>query len=187
MANMSLRDQNLDDLVANVQSLAAVGAADEVRSIMAVFARCTIEIADRARQLSEDVNHAKTVLGEQLGELTAQLKAASDQTSANINNAKQAFLPAVAELASEPKGTRLSITDASSTASQGTNALVRWTKALVIVTVVYALFTGGLLAVSFMHLRSVGSLSTPRDAQSSVVPGPPGSAQAQKGQQGVSR
>jgi hypothetical protein len=171
MADKSLRSQSLDDLVANVQGLATVGSAQEVRSIMAVVARCTIDISEQAKQLAVDVNHAKTVLGERLNELTAQIRVAGDQMSADINTAKQAFLPAVAELVGDLKRTRVSIAEAGSAATKGTNALVRWTKALVIVTIVYAIFMGGLFAVSFMQLRAAASWGTP--AQSRLPAKPP--------------
>jgi hypothetical protein len=79
--------------------------------------------------------------------LADHIKAASDQTSADINSVKSAFLPALAELISELKQTRLTISEASSAASQGTSALIKWTKALVFVTIVYAAATLGTLLV----------------------------------------
>lgn len=150
----TLRDRTLDDLLANVQELATVASRDQIRSVMAVFARCTIEVADQTRQLSEDVNHARTVLGERLTELTEQLKASSDQASADINSSKNAFLPAVAELVSELKRTHQAIDRGSTAGSAGTDALVKWTKALVFATLVYVIFTGGLLWVSLMQMRA---------------------------------
>jgi hypothetical protein len=148
----SLRDQTLDELLANVQELATVASRDQIRSVMAVIARCTIEIADQTRQLSEDVNQAKIVLGQRLTELTVQLKTSSEQASVDINGAKEAFLPAVAELVSELKRTHQSIDRGSAAASAGTEALIWWSKALVFVTFVYVIITGGLLWVSFMQM-----------------------------------
>lgn len=150
----TLRDRTLDDLLANVQELATVASRDQIKSVMAVFARCTIEVADQTRQLSEDVNDAKTVLGQRLTELTGQLKASSDQASADINSSKNAFLPAVAELVSELKRTHQAIDRASAAGSAGTDALVKWTKTLVFATLVYVIFTGGLLWVSLMQMRA---------------------------------
>lgn len=159
MPEPGLREQTLDDLVAKVQGLATVGAASEVRSIMAVFARCTIDLSDRARQLSEDVNLAKKILGERLTELTGQMKASTHQASADMQGAKEAVVPVLAEFVTELKRTRTSIDSASSAASKGTDALVRWTKALVFATIVYVLIAGGLLVVSALQLRALGSAS----------------------------
>jgi ABC-type transporter Mla subunit MlaD len=147
MPDDNLRAQSIEYFLKRVQGLASVADKDQVQSIMAVLARCTIELADQAKQLSEDINHAKTILGTRLSDLTAQIKAASDRASADINTAKEAFLPALAELISELKQTRLIISEASSAASQGTSALVKWTKTLVFVTIVYAAATLGMLLV----------------------------------------
>src|SRR5207253_4892495 len=117
MPEQPLREQSLDDLVAKVQGLAAAAAASEVRSIMAVFARCTIEISDRARQLSEDVNQAKKILGERLTELSAQMKASTQQATVDMQGAKEAIVPVLAELTGELKRTRTTIDIASSAAS----------------------------------------------------------------------
>jgi methyl-accepting chemotaxis protein len=138
MPDENLRGQSIEYFLKRVHGLSAVGDKEQVQSIMAVVARCTIELADQAKQLSENMNH-----------LTAQVKKASDQASADINTAKMAFLPALGELISELKQTRLTISEASSAASQGTNALVKWTKALVFVTIVYAAATLGMLLVMF--------------------------------------
>ena len=143
MPESTLRDQSLDDLVAKVQGLAAAAAASEVRSIIAVFAR-TIEISDRARQLSEDVNQAKKILGERLTELSAQMKASTQEAIADMQGAKEAIVPVLAELTSELKRTRTTIDTASTAASRGTDALVRWTKVLVFATILYVLITAGL-------------------------------------------
>jgi uncharacterized phage infection (PIP) family protein YhgE len=147
MPDDNLRAQSIEYFLKRVQGLASVADKDQVQSIMAVLARCTIELADQAKQLSEDINHAKTILGTRLSDLTAQIKAASDRASADINTAKEAFLPVLAELISELKQTRLTISEASSAASQGTSALVKWTKTLVFVTIVYAAATLGMLLV----------------------------------------
>ncbi len=140
MSDDNLRGQSIEYFLKRVQGLASVADKDQMQSIMAVFARCTIEVADRATQLSENINH-----------LTIQVKEASDQASADINTAKAAFLPPLGELISELKQTRLTISEASSAASQGTNALVKWTKALVLVTIVYAAATLGMLLVMFLR------------------------------------
>ena len=170
---MNLRDKSIDDLVNAVQPSVLAPSGNNPQSIMAVVARCTIEMSDQAKQLSADINHAKTILGERLTELSIQIKASGNQASADINTAKQAFLPAVAELVSELKRTRISIAEAGSAASTGTNALVRWTRALVVATIVYALFAGGLLAVSLMQLQAARTVSAPASTQLPAVPAPP--------------
>jgi len=114
----NLRDQTIEDLLYRVDGLAAVASKDQVQSIMAVIARCTTELADQAKQLSAD-----------------------------INSAKEAFVPALGELITELKQTRLEISKASYSTSEGTKALVKWTKALVCVTIVYAAATLGMLLV----------------------------------------
>jgi hypothetical protein len=52
------------------------------------------------------------------------------------------------------KRTTETIDRGSSAATAGTDALVKWTKALVVATAVYVLFTGGLLWVSLQQLAS---------------------------------
>ena len=157
MPEPPLREQSLDDLVAKVQGLAAAAAAPEVRSIMAVFARCTIELSDRARQLSEDANQATKILGERLSELSSQIKASTQQATLDMQGAKQAIVPVLAELTGELKRTRTTIDSASSAASKSTDALVRWTKVLVGATIAYVLITAGLFAVSVLQLRAAAS------------------------------
>lgn len=173
MPDPSLRDQSLDDLVSKVQGLAAAAAAPEVRSIMAVFARCTIELSDRARQLSEDVNQAKRILGERLTELSGQMKASTAQASADMQGAKESVVPVLAEFVSELKRTRVVLDTASTAASKGTEALVRWTRVLVFATIVYVVITGGLLAVSLMQLRPAPSPLGGTPSQPTTVPRPP--------------
>ena len=46
MANDKLRQQSIEQALERVQALAAVGSADQIRSVMAVLARCTVELAD---------------------------------------------------------------------------------------------------------------------------------------------
>jgi hypothetical protein len=170
---MNLRDKPIDDYVAAVQTSVFTSSGNNPQSIMAVVGRCTIELSDQAKQLSADINNTKTILGQRLNELTLQIKAAGDQASADINSAKQAFLPALAELVSELKRTRVSIAESGSATTKGTKALVRWTKVQVCVMIIYTLFAGGLLAVSFMQMRAATSLSTPTQAQSPATPAAP--------------
>lgn len=125
MPDDNLRGQSIEYFLKRVMGLSSIGDTEQVRSIMAVVARCTIELADQARQLSEDLNHAKTILGTRLSELTDQINVASKQASADINTAKGAFLPAVAELISELKQTRLSIYDKSAESLSGTINILR--------------------------------------------------------------
>ena len=117
----NLRNQPVEDLLNQVQGLAAAAAKDEVQSIMAVVVRCTIEIGDALAHLSGDIQQAQTTLGTQLSELNDQLQK-----------------------------TRSEIGKASEVASKYTAALVRWTKVLVIVTGAYTLLTGGLLLVALL-------------------------------------
>ena len=118
MPDENLRAQSIEYYLNRVEGLAAAASKDQVQSIMAVLARCTIELADQAKQLSAD-----------------------------INSAKKTFLPPLGELITELKQTRLEISKASSSALEGSKALVKWTKALVFVTIVYAAATLGMLLV----------------------------------------
>lgn len=115
----NLREQRIEDLLNRVEGLAAVAAQAEVQSVMAVVARCTIEIGGSLAQVSGDIQQAQTILGARLAEFTEQLRQ-----------------------------TRSEMSRSSDVASRYTGALVRWTKVLGFVTAAYTLLTGGLLLVA---------------------------------------
>jgi len=71
---MTLRDKSIDDLVNAVQTSVLAPSSNNPQSIMAVVGRCTIELSDQAKQLSADMNNAKTILGQRLNELTLQIR-----------------------------------------------------------------------------------------------------------------
>jgi len=125
MANDDLRDQSIGDLLKRVQGLAAVASKDQVQSIMAVIARCTLEIGDALKQLSADIQHAQKILGTRLSELNDQLQRTQSEMSV-----------------------------ASEAASKHTAALVGWTKVLVLVTAAYAVFTLGMFLVMLFRSPS---------------------------------
>jgi hypothetical protein len=126
---MDLRDKSIDDLVNAVQTSVLAPSSNNPQSIMAVVARCTIELSDRADQLSKGIN----------------------QVSKDINNAKRAFLEMFADLTTQLKKTHESISAGSAEASRGTEALVRWTRVLVFATIAYVVITGLLLLASVYH------------------------------------
>ena len=110
-----LRSRPIEDLVNNVQQLAAVASKAQVQSVAALAARCVTELSDSLGQTSGAIFQTKKTLAIQLPALTEGLNTASAQ------------------------------------ASEQTGALVRWTKALVFVTIAYVLMTGGLLAVALLR------------------------------------
>lgn len=123
MSDDKLRDQTIEHFLNNVQRLAAVASKDEVQSVMAVVARCTLEIGDALKQLSADIQHAQKILGTRLSELNDQLQ----RTQSEMSTASEA-------------------------ASNHTAALVRWTKVMAFATAFYAILTGGLLFVALLAL-----------------------------------
>ncbi len=117
----NLRDQRIEDLLNGVQGLAAMAAKDEVQSIMALVARCTLEIGDALTKLSGDIQQAEGILGRRLSELSDQLQ----QTRSEMATAAEA-------------------------AENHTAALVKWTRVLAFLTGVYAVLTGGMLIVALV-------------------------------------
>jgi len=119
VAYENLRAQPIEEVLNSVQDLATVASRDQVQSVMALVARCTIEVGDRLAQLSADIHQAQKILGTRLSELNAELERS-----------------------------RSEMARASEIAAERTAALVRWTKVLVFVTAAYAILTGGLLLVA---------------------------------------
>jgi len=76
MAEISLKDQSLDDLVERVQGLSAMAAKTEVQSIMAVFAKCTLELVKIATEI-RCFNDSTTTLTTQIIRLNRVLIAAT--------------------------------------------------------------------------------------------------------------
>jgi len=114
-----LRGQRVEDLLNRVQGLAAAAAKDEIQSIMAVVARCTLEVSDTLVQLSGDIQQAQKILSTRLSELNTELQK-----------------------------TREVMATASDVASKQTAALVRWRKILVFVTAAYTVIAGRMLLVT---------------------------------------
>ncbi len=80
MAEESIENQSLDQLLKGVQGLSAMGAAAEVRSIMAVFAKCTQELGKSIGSASAEIrrfNDSTTKLTEQIIRLNRILVAAT--------------------------------------------------------------------------------------------------------------
>jgi hypothetical protein len=119
MEYRNLRGQPIEDLLNRVQGLTAAAAKDEVQSIMAIVARCTLEIGDTLTKLSGDIQEAQRILGGRLSGLTDQLQQ-----------------------------TRSEMATASEAASKHTAALVMWTRVLAVLTGIYAFLTGGMLLVA---------------------------------------
>ena len=124
MRYQDLRSKSLEDVVNEVQALAAVASESQVRSIAAVAARCTIELADGMRGLSDVAFTAKKQIVERLDALGTQIKAHEH-----------------------------ALTSASNETSAQTKVLLKWNKALVIVTGVYTLVSF-LLLIATVVTRS---------------------------------
>jgi hypothetical protein len=103
------------------------GSVELSRSVATLAARCTIEVANSLNQLWGGLFDIKKSLAERLGALTSELEESRSALSA-----------------------------ASAQAAKHTEAFVRWTKVLVLVTCAYTLITGGLLIVAIV------SVLTPR-------------------------
>jgi hypothetical protein len=110
--NSSLRAKTLEDAVNEVQGLAAVATESQVRSVAQLLARCTLALADGMSELSGIGFTAKRQLVERLDILGAQLKAHE-----------------------------AAMTKASKEATEQTNTLLKWNKALVIATGIYTFLT----------------------------------------------
>ena len=76
MAEPLLKDKSLDQWVAEVQGLSAVGDSRQVRSIVAVVAKCTLELTDRLAEASGEVRcltDSTAAFNTEAGKLTEQL------------------------------------------------------------------------------------------------------------------
>jgi hypothetical protein len=54
-----LRSQSIERVLSEVQGLSAVGTDLQVRSIMALIARCAVEVGDRLAQLSMELDRSR--------------------------------------------------------------------------------------------------------------------------------
>lgn len=80
MAEESIENQSLDQLLKGVQGLSAMGADAQMRSITAVFAKCTLELGKSIGSASEEIrrfNNSTTKLTEQIIRLNKILVAAT--------------------------------------------------------------------------------------------------------------
>ncbi len=80
MAGRSLEDQSLDELLGRVQGLSSMAAASEVQSIMAVFAKCTLELRKVVDSTSTEIrrfNESTTKLETQIIRLNKVLVGAT--------------------------------------------------------------------------------------------------------------
>ncbi len=107
-----LSKRPIEQLVNQVQSLAAVGAQPEVQAIAALAARLTIELSIGLTNVASGMHDAKAQLAQRMDKLAEQ----------------------IAE-------TRDAMDKASALASQHTVALVRWTMVMGVATVIYAAVT----------------------------------------------
>jgi hypothetical protein len=123
MATQSPLDRSLAQLLEEVQGLQTVADAGQVRSIMAVVAKCTQELGASLGAVAGGLFDAKRLLADRLTELSTELRALKTE-----------------------------VATASTQASAQTQALVFWTRVLVGVTALYTLLTGGLLFVALKRL-----------------------------------
>ena len=107
-----------------VQQIASVGSQQQIQSVAAVAARCTIALADGMADLSGMAFTAKQQIVDRLDKLSARLEAHENALKA-----------------------------ASNDASAQTRNLLGWNKALVIVTGVYTLISFGLLLATVFKAR----------------------------------
>lgn len=123
MPEDDIRNHSIDFYLNKVQGLASVASKDQVQSVMAVVARCTVEIGDTLKQLSADIQHAQRILGTRLSELNNLLQKAQSEMAT-----------------------------ASKTTSEQTASLARWTKVMAYATAFYVILTGGLLVIALLAL-----------------------------------
>ena len=121
MAYTDLRQKSLEDVVNEVQALAAVATDAQVRSIAAVLARCTISLSDGMQSLHDITYTAEMQLVGRLDQLGIQLKSHE-----------------------------MAMTAASKESSEQTKNILAWNKALVIVTGVYTLVSFLLLLATLL-------------------------------------
>ncbi|MDP9201032.1 MAG: hypothetical protein M3P26_03750 [Gemmatimonadota bacterium] len=121
MTYNNLRSQSIEDLLGQVQGFSAMASQPQVQAAAAVAARCTIELADAMRALSDTAFTAKKQIVERLDELNVRLKAHEE-----------------------------ALRSASDEASTQTRTLLRWNKGLVIATAAYTLITFLLLLATVL-------------------------------------
>ena len=125
MEYKNLKDEPIEAFVNNVQQLAAVASQAQVQSVAALLARLTIETAGSLENVWAGLHDVKKALVESSGRLERTLADASGRVEK-------------------------AVIDASDGSSKQTAALVRWTKVLVVATIVYTLITGGLLIATIL-------------------------------------
>lgn len=118
---MPIRDKTIDDVVDGVDRFGTV-PKDQVQAVVAVVARCTIELGEQMAELSRQTSTASSTLGAQLSELTSQIE-----------------------------GSRTEMKGASASATRQAEALVKWTRVLVCVTAAYTILTAGLLIAAIVR------------------------------------
>ena len=116
MSNANLESRSLEDVLEGVGGLSAVGTPDQMRSILAVPAKCTVD------------------LGRHLGQLNSE-----------IQQSRQALVGRSNALIEELEATRKTLHEASEAGARHNALIGKWTIVLVAVTAIYAVFTGGLL------------------------------------------
>jgi hypothetical protein len=80
MSNDSPLNKSLDDLLRDVQGLTTVGSDRQVRSILAVLAKCTVQLQDGMASTTKEVaafNASTTALSKQLIRLNRVLVCAT--------------------------------------------------------------------------------------------------------------
>jgi hypothetical protein len=85
--------------------------------------------------------------------LTSDLTRSLADLTGMVFTAKKQMVERMDALAVEIKGAQQAMQAASSEASKHSEALVRWTKALVFVTIAYTVITGGLLIVTLIQRK----------------------------------
>lgn len=119
---VSLQTSDTDSLIAEIASDSGPGGAHTREAARAKVDTILVgNLAHQLAQLSADLNQAQLIFGERLSELSGELVRTREQMSRS-----------------------------SEVASQQASALVKWTRAIVIVTAIYVLIAGGqLLATLF--------------------------------------
>jgi len=124
MPNDNLRAKSLEDVVNEVQALSAVASQPQMRSVAAVLGRSTLALTDGMQSLQDITFTAKKQIVERLDELSVQIKALQQ-----------------------------ALTTASNEASAQTRSILKWNKALVLVTGIYTLISLALLLATVLRSR----------------------------------
>jgi len=115
------------------------------------------ELSERIRQHIDRISKAGPNPGHIEAEraqidaiLVEELSKQLSQLSTSIFDVQKILGTRIQELSGEMSQTRQEMSRASETATEQTTALVIWTRRLVLVTVLYTLITGCLLAVTWL-------------------------------------